>query len=788
MSGILRPSVALAAAIGAVLATPASAQSAGGDMLEEVIVTATKRSESLQEVPIAISVFSEQALRDAGANDFASLVAEAPGIELRVEQKGSGAASIRGIAELNTDNIFGTTGTAVGLYIDESPFSVGGFFPQSALYDVKRVEILRGPQGTIFGEGSLAGTIRIVTNRPDPTAFLGSVDATYGSITDGGSNQDFNAMLNLPLIKDRLAARIVGFYYDDGGWIDRVDPVVTPSFGAPPNVFLGANVPSVSLDYAAGPETRDVNTSKTSGGRLQLEYSGDSFTATLSALNQKLENGYRNRGRESRIGIFSTDYESLDDKTNMYGLVLEWKLDRGSILSSSNYFDRDLTSINDQFGIIWVANQIVFPLSVFYGPMFEQPPFWTQGSRASYDLTVREFNQELRYVSDFKGPFEITAGAFYRDRTYRNRFQSPQEPLVPGYIYNLMCGMCGLPMVPGNGDNDITSNNESKQMAVFAEGTWKVTDSVKLLLGGRYFKDKRDSDSLVFGVFAGFTTPTSFTSQSDESIFNPRASVTFDISDSLTSYVSASRGFRSGGSNDLFGIVPGATPEDETYDSERLTAYEIGLKGNAWDGRVSFSGALFLNQWDDLQVVTKEGPGGVGEIISNAGNAESKGIDLEATIRATDHLTFGANATFLDTNIEDIVASGVQYNDVDIPYVADTRLNASVTYRRPMTSKLGAFVRANVSYTSEARNNLTTLGTVAETLPSYTTVGLRAGIEAERWAVTLFATNLTDEFIPLRQFYSPNPDTPSGGDAITGEALYDQGSPRVIGVNVRFSF
>jgi len=779
--------IRLASGIAALLASGAAAGQAppATETLQEIIVTATKREESLQQVPIAISVISEQALRQSGATDFASIVQESPGIELRTEQKGAGAASIRGIAELNTGNIFGTTGTAVGLYIDESPFSVGGFFPQSALYDVQRVEILRGPQGTIFGEGSLAGTIRIITNRPDPTAFHGSIDAGYGSIKDGGSNKNVSAMLNVPVVKDRLALRVVGFYYDDGGWIDRIDPVVNATFAPPPNLILGPGLPAVAVTYAAGPTTRNVNTSETRGGRAQVEWRSGPFAATLSVLSQSTDNAFRNRAAKDRIGSFSTDDEELDDRLDMYGLVLDWDLGHGSLLSSTNYFDRDLVSVNDQIGLLWLTNQIVYPLSVFIA----QSPLVEQGSRARYDLNVQEFNQELRYVSDFQGPFEITAGVFYRDRDYSNRFRAPQEPLVPAYVWDILCGgSCGLPNVPGSGDFDILSDSNTRQKAVFAEATYKVTDSIKLLAGGRYFKDTRDSDSTVFGVFSGFARPTPFTSTFKDKIFNPRASITWNVSERTTTYFSYSRGFRSGGSNDLFGVVPGATAADETYGPERLTAYELGIKGTALDGAFAYGASLFLNRWTDLQVVTKEGPGGAGEIISNVGDADSKGLDVEASIRAGDHLTIAVNGTVLETNIDDILASGINLQDVDIPFVAKKRLNGTITWRQPFGDRLTGFVRANVSCTSSAKNNLTAYGTPNEKIPSYTTLGLRIGVEAENWNVTLYGNNLTDEFIPFSQFLGSNPSAPLGGDVVTGKPVYYQGSPRVLGVSIGLKF
>lgn len=187
-------------------ATPAAAQQAPDN---EIIVTANQREQSVQDVPIAINVLTEEDLRAAGATDIGSALQEVAGVEFRTEQSGTGAIAIRGIAELNTGNINGSTGTAVGLYIDDAPFSIGGFFPQAALFDAERLEVLRGPQGTIFGEGSLAGTIRVVTNKPDATKIAGAIEGNLGQVKGGGTNSGINGMINLPIVKDKIDRKSV---------------------------------------------------------------------------------------------------------------------------------------------------------------------------------------------------------------------------------------------------------------------------------------------------------------------------------------------------------------------------------------------------------------------------------------------------------------------------------------------------------------------------------------------------------------------------------------------------
>lgn len=762
------------------VSAPALAQQAS----DEIVVTATRREEALKDVPIAINVLSQAQITDSGAANLSNIIDQLPGVELRNERPGAGAIAIRGISELNTSNIFGATGTAVGLYIDETPFSVGGYFPQSALFDVKRIEVLRGPQGTIFGEGSLAGTVRIITNHPDAQAVDASLETSYGSIRDGDTNTSINGMLNLPIVADKLAVRLTAFSQSNGGWIDRVDPVVTASFRPPPNPVLGATVPDVQSTFTAGRVQKDANDSESTGGRLQIKWTPTtSFSAVASAMHQESDSGYSNRGRKSRIGTFSTDLEGMNDTTDVYSLVLEQRASFGSFLSSTNKFQRDIQETRDQIGIVPLANQIGFPLS--------GGAFTFQGSRVDQDLNVEEVNQELRFVSDFKGPFQLTAGVFYRERDIDFRIRGPQEPLTPGALANALAGGALAPIfapnpVPaGFGDLDSRSVSTTTQKAVFAEGTYDFSDRWSLLVGARYFQDDRDSVTVATSLFSGLPFPTTFRSSASENVFNPRASLRFKANDDLTLYASIGRGFRSGGQNDLYPLVAGATASDLLYDPETLTTYEIGLK-SIQRGKGAFNAAVFYNDWSDLQVVTAEGTGGVGEIIGNAGAARSIGLDIDGSYALTERLTLAGGATFLDTQVENIIASRTLIRKADIPGVANTTLSLNATYRRPITDSLGVFARVGAAHRSDVLSGLLRIGTPAENLPSYTTLDLRSGVEGKRWALTLFVDNATDEFIPLGQFVSTSASVPSGGDPVTGEALYFQGSPRVIGVSLRW--
>ena len=759
-------------------ALPARAQEADpGD----IIVTATLRAESVQSVPISINVLTGDDLRSAGATDVGSALADVSGVEFRASQAGTGAIAIRGISELNTFNIFGATGTAVGLYIDQAPFSVGGYFPDAVLFDVARMEVLRGPQGTIFGEGSLAGTIRVISNQPDASKFEGAIEGNLGSIKSGGTNASLNGMLNLPIVDDKLALRVVGFWQQDGGWIDRTSATITAQFLPPPNPVLGPGVPDVRTIFTPSGVEKDANSSDSWGGRAQLAFTPtDDFTATASLMLSRADRGTQNRGGRDGTGYFSTAREGMKDDFELYGLVLEKRFDKGTVLSSTNYFNRRIDQTLDQFGILALANQIGVPLS--------GGAFVFQASRVDQNLSVKEFNQELRFVSSFGGPFELTAGGFYRDRDVSFRIRGPQEPLMPAAIANVLCGgMCGF-TEPGSGDLDSLSDSSSRQIAVFAEGTFDITESLQLLAGGRFFNDKRSSETVATSLFSGIPFPTTFHSSANENVFNPRVSLRLKPSDNAMLYASVSRGFRSGGQNDLYVLVPGATPDDKNYASERMTAYEIGVKSTLADGRARLNGSVFYNDWSDLQVVTKEGTGGVGEVIGNAGSAHSLGFELEGQFDVGGGFTLAANTTILDTQLNDVIASGKAIDKERIPGTSNFSASGSIAWEGDIAKETTGFARASVSHRGDALSGLLRVGTPVENTPGYTTVDLRVGVERGPIRVEIYAENLFNAFVPLSTFYAPNGSNPGGGDPLTGNTLYFQGSPRVLGVRIGARF
>jgi len=391
-------------------------------IIEEVIVTATKREVGVQDVPQAISVFSGQMMDDLGATGFNDLVNHIAGVEYRTGQAGRGDVAMRGISTQNA--VQGGPGAAVGLYLDELPLTMAGFFPDMKSFDVDRIEVLRGPQGTLFGEGSMAGTIRLISHKPDPTEFSGRAELTYSDTKNGEGNFIGNAVVNIPL-GETLALRASGIYSDMGGYVDV-------------------------LDLTTGePLLENGNTSKTVGGRFALGWTpNDKLEINLSAIVNSAEQGLFSWGNEDYIHSTSVP-SNLDDDMNAYNLTIDYDFGFANFVSSTSYFDRDL--------IGFVANDGLVPIVRGLYGLFGLPAAGpVTGVFIDQDITSEAFSQELRLVSNSSGKLQWTAGLFYKEQDFSNFFSGQSVPeTTEAEVLFVSMFLTGLPLT----DNLVVDNS-----------------------------------------------------------------------------------------------------------------------------------------------------------------------------------------------------------------------------------------------------------------------------------------------------------------------------------------
>ena len=661
---------AVTPASGSSTAASSAKSDAGRVVQEEVIVTAQKRSESLQEVPIAISVMSGEDLDRSTVQGVSEALNSVPGIATSETYLGSGTnIAIRGVGA--SFPLF-TGPSAVAYYLDSVPFGLvkSAIGPDAGAYDLERVEVLRGPQGTLYGSSALNGVVRILTADPDLTEFSAKARVSGSGTQGGGSNYRANVMFNAPIIEDRLGARATIGYQRDSGWIDR-------------------------------PNASDVNDSNIATYRLKLE------------------------GRPSddlTIGLFAWRHRSDADAPN-----LGYTFDRSSsLLDQPTSTDYDATGLKLEYETPWfsissMTSHLEYENVGRLG--LDVPGFGVPDAQYFSRLQSKVGSQEINLTSSLEGNWRWSAGGMYRRGT---------EDLVQSFTV--------LP-VPA-----IHYVNKSESYAVYGEVTRLLLDQrLELTAGLRYFHDRLPQ--------RGQTAPdTPFQyAQSTAHATTPRALVTWHASDRLMLYTSYSQGFRSG-----FPQTPTVLqvlPEFPAVEPDRLTNYEVGMKGSAFDGLLVFETAIYHMDWEDIQLLLATPIDGLPYPgVVNGARARGNGIDVDLTLRLASGLNISPYVSWNDLEMSSDVVSGgdVLYSKDDRPSGSPkTTAGISADYSFPLgASGATASISAGANYISElAYRTITTPGEPVLIQESDRILTSRASVSVEfdRWTAMLFGDNLSNE-------------------------------------------
>ena len=611
----LRPASLVASAVALVLAQSAFAQET--TTLGEITVTARKRAESLQDVPFAISARTGEDLAAAGAQNIEDVSRNIAGLSVQNLGPGQSQVGLRGISAGKIDRDLAGIKEQVGVYMDESVISLSLFTPDLDLYDLNRVEVLRGPQGTLFGSGSFAGTVRYISNQPDLSDDYGNVEVSGNSVDGGDTGYDARAMMNFAL-GDRAALRLVGYFAELPGYIDSHRP--------------------------DGTVEEDVNSGERLGGRLALRWElTDNIAITPRVIYQKVNTDGVNRQdvwnflgnpfmtTEPAVDIgereqYTNFEEKFSDDFLLGDLTMEFDFGGAVLTSISTYTDREILMARD-------ATQLTG--SVTYFNIDITDPAGVRLNSQLQDLTnVNVFTQELRLASDYDGRFQWVVGGFYSDM---NRDYGQTLP-TPGY--DALIGAPGS-LFGGPPDSPFFSDipYDIKQKAFFAEGTFDITERFSATVGGRYYDFEEDRVLYFGGAFADTDGgPDELTngpgSVSDDG-FLPRVLLSYDVSENFQLNAQAAEGFRLGGINDPLNI-PLCSAQDiadfsgrPTFDSETLWNYELGAKIGFADGRGQFNIAAFHAEISDLQVPAVAGNCS-SRIAINVPESHSTGVEVGA--------------------------------------------------------------------------------------------------------------------------------------------------------------
>lgn len=789
-------SAAVAAAVGA---GPALAQDEKTG-IEEIKVTASKRGEmSIQDFAGSIQAFGTEQIRNQNLFNMEDYSKFTPSMAYFGSNPGGGRIFFRGIADAPDAFI---AASSAGVYIDEQPIT-SSKQADPRLIDIERVEALSGPQGTLYGSSSQSGTLRIVTNKPDPTQFDSFADVTLRSMEEGEASYDISGMVNIPLVEDKLALRIVGFSAEDGGFIDNVLGQ-TPSSENDQilgigNGLGGTSINGVQLNTDAVQD--DWNTTTMSGGRVAAKwFIDDKWSATLGANFQSMdsdaENTYDPTVGDLQIISFYPDVRK--DDWQQYSLTLEGDLGFASFTSATSYFTRDTfysqdtTSYTAYFGTFCYYGTQAYniycfqPAGVYY--VYNDPiGFLTN------DQKNTSFAQEFR-LSGSTDRFSWVAGVFYEERSEDWDFFSYQTN-DGGYRasqgFDNWINTWSVPAMPTDAWWFSGDRTDWTSSAVFGEGTFELTDKLSITAGVRWFEVEMDK-SYVVELPAGRRTPalpdlngdgvdkhaclisdapcaivtdnpadigvTTPNSKEDDTAY--KFSVQYSFSDDANVYALFSEGFRPGGAN----RNRGAPKLPAQYRSDFLTNYEFGARTTWADGRFQANLTMFFQEWEDYQLEVVD-PSNIPcaddptppcgqpwqKGIFNAGNATSDGVELHLELTPSDRLSLRANATWLDATVdsEDPLIPDIRAG-ARLPFAPEFKGSFYAQYNWP-TSMFGSqesFVQFQFTHNGSAVNQVQeTVGGNAPqmTMAQYQTTSLKYGVVGDTWEANLFVNNLGDE-------------------------------------------
>ncbi len=745
------------------LALPGAQSYAEEVGLEEIVVTASKRSETLQEAGMSITALTTRDIEDIGLDDYLDFAVRIPNLGTAYQADGrfdANAPAIRGIFGSGDAASAATT----GFYIDDVPVSVA-LHPR--VIDLERIEVLRGPQGSLYGARSMGGTIRLITQQPSLNESYGQVHTMLSSVTDGGTNHLIDGSVNIPLVEDVFAVRIAAYTGSNSGIYDRVYN---------PNWFNFGTGQTLANPAPAFGENEDTDDEDFQGGQIFGKWQvSENFTIMPKFMYQKIEaDGLPfadvDEEETTQVRFFDSE-EPGEDEWWIGSVVLNWELDSGTITSTTAYYERETDEAEEEHTF----------LDFIYGAAVGIP-ITPLESVLRTTSEYENFSHETRFVSSLDGAVNYTVGLFYADNQFVRGYPPALQPGVDAAL-----AAAGGPPVPGIVPGDlifITDQPEDvKEVAVFGEVTWDINDIWTLVVGGRWYETEVDFEATSDGFANG--GPSAFSGSQKENGFNPRVMVSADVSDNVNMYVSAAKGFRIGGVNGqisptLCGAEIAALNLDpnslRTYDSDDLWSYEAGIKTSLADNRVAINAAVFFIDWRDTLQNVRLACGF--QFSTNIGDAESRGYEVEISAAPVAGLNLSLGVGYTDTEVQGARGFPGFLNGDELSGVPDLTVNASAQYVFAISDGWNGRVRFDANHYGEStsQNN-----NVVRERDSWSAVNLRAGVTNETWDITLFADNVTDERANLGDNRSIAAETPGRPRIVTNR-------PRTIGLEARFHF
>lgn len=743
---------------------PAFAQDAAGEAAQDteqeggsnvIVVTATRRATSIQDVPINISAIGDEQLARQRIDDVRDIADFTPGLTISDTGPGStGAIVLRGLNASDTSANGASFDDALGLYLGEVPL-----YYDFKLLDIARVEVLLGPQGTLYGLGTLAGAIRNIPNRPNLDSFEGEVHGRfYAKQHSSQLGYQADGVINIPIIKDHLAFRSSTGYFYDPGFIDYTLLLQSPGRSLPqpngPNVITAAG-------YAANlRRDNDVNFEKTISTRNQLLYqASEDFKLNITYAFQRTKTD----GRQSNSDfVFGTGrYESASrylEPVNRRAHLISAEInanigDIADLVATTAHTDVKNQQVGDNTDLL---------LDLDYG--YESFPAFSSFNESTNRR--KQFNQEVRFVSRHGGPFNWVLGAFYNRRTLQNDYRER----LPGHPF------VAFGTLPNPLELEYVSFNRSRvtERAIFGEGTFRVTPEWQVTAGARYFGYRSEvAGRAVLPLLGEPTSPYALPSAggvAKKSGWVWKFNTSYNITPDVMVYATYSKGYRLGGPNTVAPCVlplnPNqqnvcALPNEQQFGPDTTKNLELGIRTELFDNMLTFNFNVFQIKWDGIQVASATVNGVVG-ITVNGGTGKSEGFETSFQLRPLPRFTIQGNFSYLDARLTQDVPGIIAVNSPAGIYPSrPIQLDALSGDRLPGSAKtsgaLGAtytapFMDGNIvaDWTATYRGNVVTrLGwdrAFGDKLPGFTTHRASVFYETDRYSIGVWANNIFDKY------------------------------------------
>lgn len=699
-------------------------QAAPDSALQEIIVTADKRGEaSLQKVPITIQALSGELLTAKGAKTFQDFATSVPGLQFDDLGPGDKKYIIRGV---------NSTGAAtVGVYYDEAVITAansndgGGRNADIRLYDLERIEVLKGPQGTLYGASSMSGTIRFITTKPKMDSFEGNITGDISGTHKGGTNYNLHGTLNIPVIDDMLAIRATGWIDSQSGYIDAV------------------RIP-------AGPRN-NINTDNSKGGRViaRLTPTPD-FTLTGSITYQHTHSDGSSRYTPPGAQSFGNaaagfpsiqggDLENTDltlspltDRLRIYSLTAEYRAGFGTFTATTNWYSRN-------FDYFFDSSPILFFFGVPVPAITHEPQY------------RRVWSNELRYASNFNGPLNVVVGGFV---------QREKTDFTVNVVKSNALGELAGPFSTSNSDDALSNPNGNtffgrsddqkiNQEAAFGELTFKPLDKLTGVFGVRYFHSRQFAAQETLHPFGGFTAaPVGvLTNRSSNNKVTYKFNLSYQVTPHILGYATAAQGFRVGGVNAA--NLPFASNIPRGYGPDTLWNYELGLKTELLERKLRLNSDIYQIDWTNIQVQSVDSTGAF-PFVTNAGKARIRGAEVELEAKPLAGVEFDLGVSYQDAVLrqDQPVIPGNPNHGLkgdQIPNVPHWQGNASLSYSFPLTDDFQETLRADLLYRDRTKTQFNTLSPFLVRLHSYALLNLRATAHSRLWSISAYLNNAFDK-------------------------------------------